>query len=405
MGNVNKLYLFWFLREFFIVGAVTVPFFTQWAGINYAQIFTLQAIFYLVMAAAQVPTGAFADRHGRKASLLIGSALGVLGILLYCSVPNFWVFALAEIIVGLAFSFIGGADMALAYESAKKEGKKTSSVFANSQITYYVAGMLSAPVGSTLAYALSGMGAESFRLIMAISALPVFVAGLVALSLEEKRGKARHRHSIAKISREGIAAVLKNKYLAVLAADRALVGASAFFMFWFYQSLLAEHGVSVFWNGPASTAFNLVSVCLLAFFGFGLHRRVKEVEGLFGTRNILFGSAVAIGLLYFLAALSPSIWLALPAILLIPAMRAVREPVLRDLINCESDDRRRATVNSVADMATGALMVVLYPLIGMLADASLQLALAVLGCLALASAAAASALYQKHAPKEHFFKP
>jgi hypothetical protein len=106
-----------------------------------------------------------------------------------------------------------------------------------------------------------------------------------------------------------------------------------------------------------------------------------------------------------LAALSPSIWLALPAILLIPAMRAVREPVLRDLINCESDDRRRATVNSVADMATGALMVVLYPLIGMLADASLQLALAVLGCLALASAAAASALYQKHAPKEHFFKP
>jgi hypothetical protein len=50
-------------------------------------------------------------------------------------------------------------------------------------------------------------------------------------------------------------------------------------------------------------------------------------------------------------------------------------------------------------------MVVLYPLIGMLADASLQLALAVLGCLALASAAAASALYQKHAPKEHFFKP
>jgi MFS family permease len=405
MGNVGKLYLFWFLREFFIVGAVTVPFFTQWAGMSYAQIFTLQAIFYLVIAAAQVPTGAFADKYGRKTSLLAGSALSVLGILIYCSVPNFWVFVLGEITVGLAFSFIGGADMALAFESAKKEGKKTDGVFTNSQIILYVATMLSAPVGSTLAYALSGMGAESFRLVFAISALPIFAAGLVALTLEEKRGKAKYRHGIVKVSREGIAAVLKNNYLAALVADRALVGASAFFMFWFYQSLLAEHGVSVFWNGPVSSAFNLVSICLLAFFGFGLHRRIKEVEGHFGTRNILFGSALAVGLLYLLAAFSQNAWLALPAMLLIPAMRAVREPVLLDLINGESGNRRRATINSAADMATGALMVVLYPLIGMLADASLQLALAVLGCIALASAAAASALYQKHAPKEHFFKP
>jgi MFS family permease len=386
MGNVGKLYLFWFLREFFIVGAVTVPFFTQWAGMSYAQIFTLQAIFYLVIAAAQVPTGAFADRHGRKTSLLVGSALSVLGILLYCSVPNFWLFALAEVVVGLAFSFIGGADMALAFESAKKEGKKTDGVFTNSQIILYVATMLSAPAGSTLAYSLSGMGAESFRLVFAISALPIFAAGLVALSLEEKRGKARHRHGIAKISWEGIAAVAKNRYLATLVADRALIGASAFFMFWFYQSILAAHGVSVFWNGPVSTAFNFVSICLLAFFGFGLHKRIKEVEWHFGTKNILFGSTLAVGLLYLLAAFSQSIWLALPAVLFIPAMRAVREPVLLDLINQQSASRMRATVNSVAAMATGALFVVLYPLVGMLADASLSLALGVLGCIALCSA-------------------
>lgn len=395
MGNVNKLYLFWFLREFFIVGAVTVPFFTQWAGMNYAQFFTLQAIFYLVMVAAQVPTGAFADRHGRKASLLVGSVFAVLCILAYCSVPNFWVFVLAEVMAGLAFSFIGGADMALAFESAKKEGKKTGRVFTNSQICYYAAGMLSAPVGSTLAYLLSGMGAESFRLVFAISALPILAAGLVALTLEEKKGKAKRGHSIARISWEGIAAVWKNKYLAALVADRALVGASAFFMFWFYQSMLAAHGISVFWNGPTSTAFNFVSICLLAFFGFGLHKRIKDVEEYLGTRNILFGSALAVGLLYLLAAFSQSIWLALPAILFIPAMRAVREPVLLDLINGQSLGRMRATVNSVAAMATSALMVVLYPLIGTVADASLSLALGILGCLALVSALVARQAYRK----------
>ena len=395
MGNVNKLYLFWFLREFFIVGAVTVPFFMAWGGLDYAQIFTLQAIFYLTIVAAEVPTGAFADKHGRKSSLLVGSALAVLGILIYCSLPNFWVFALAEVVVGLAFSFIGGADVALAFESAKREGTRTEKVFTNSQIIFYGATMLSAPVGSALAYALSGMGAESFRLVFAISAIPIFASGLVALALEEKRGKAKHRHSIARISRDGIAAVLQNRRLVLLIADRALVGASAFFIFWFYQSILAAHGISVFWNGPVSTAFNFICVCLLAFFGFGMHKRIKDVEKHFGAKNILFGSALAVGLLYLLAAFSQSLWLALPAILFIPAMRAVREPVLLDLINHQSSSKMRATMNSVASMATGALMVVLYPIIGMLADASLSLALGALGCLVLCSSLAVQKAYEK----------
>ncbi len=395
MDNVKKMYLFWFLREFFLVGAVTVPFFIQWGGIDYAQIFTLQAVFYLVITVAQVPTGAFADKYGRKNSLLIGSALGTAGILVYSSVPSIWVFLLAEVIVGLAYSFIGGADMALAFESARKGGQKAPQVFTNSQILYYGAAMLSAPVGSTLAYSLSWMGPESFRLVFMISALPVLAAGLVALTLEEKHGKPRHRRGVVKISKDGIDAVLKNRYLTALIADRALIGSSVIFIFWFYQSILAAHGVGVFWNGPVSAAFNLICVGLLAFFGFGVHRRVKEVERHFGAKNILFASALVMGVLYIVAAFSQSIWLALPAILFIPAMRAVREPVLLDLINSESSNRRRATINSVADMASGIILIVLYPLVGMLADISLSFALALLGCLALASTIAMQKAYQK----------
>lgn len=399
MDNIQKMYLFWFLREFFLIGAITVPFFTQWGGLNYTQIFLLQAVFSLTLLLSQMPTGAFADKYGRKKSLALGCLISTIGFILYVMKADFSLFLVGEILTGLGLSFAAGADFAIAYDSLGSRKKAASrGVFTNSQIVYYLAAVLSAPLGSSIAYALSAHSPENFRFVMAISALPILAAGLVALTLGEKRGGARHKASIIKICWDGFAEVTRNPYLMVLVADRAVIGAAAFFMFWFYQSILAAHGVPVLFNGPVSSAFNLVSIALLAFFGFGLHTRLKAIESRFSAKSILLYSALGVGILYFAAAAAPSVWLALPAILIIPAMRAVREPVLLDLINQESGARRRATINSFAAMANSGALVLCYPLVGMLADMSLSLALAVLGFLALISALTTAALYRQHAP-------
>ena len=115
--------LFW--MHFF--GPVLVPFFTQWGGVSLSQVFYLNAWFFFCNFLFEVPTGALADRLGRKVSLAIGSLLGFGAAFLYTSRPLMAVFLAAEAVFALAFTFHSGADEALAYDSLKAAGQEKNS--------------------------------------------------------------------------------------------------------------------------------------------------------------------------------------------------------------------------------------------------------------------------------------
>lgn len=79
--------------------------------------------FHLVMFVAQVPTGLFADRCGRRASLAAGLAIHVASsILLWLVAPHHLVLGLLTLAFSaLSWSFIGGADQALLYGLVQRE--------------------------------------------------------------------------------------------------------------------------------------------------------------------------------------------------------------------------------------------------------------------------------------------
>lgn len=78
-------------------------------GCSLAQLAYLKLIQGFVFLLAEVPTGSFADLHGRKKSLMISGALGILGFLLYFSGSQFEIFAVAEICTALSLCFWSGA--------------------------------------------------------------------------------------------------------------------------------------------------------------------------------------------------------------------------------------------------------------------------------------------------------
>ena len=107
--------LFW--MHFF--SAVLVPFYTDWGGLSLAQVLYLNAWFFLCNFLFEVPTGSVADFLGRKASLALGSAVGIGAALLYVSRPSFLVFMAAEVLFAISYTLHSGADEALAYDSLK----------------------------------------------------------------------------------------------------------------------------------------------------------------------------------------------------------------------------------------------------------------------------------------------
>ncbi len=74
-GNLLKMAAVRLLFWTFLMSGVVIPFFREWGRLSYTQIFLLQAWFMLMNFLLEVPTGAVADRFGRKASITAGCFL------------------------------------------------------------------------------------------------------------------------------------------------------------------------------------------------------------------------------------------------------------------------------------------------------------------------------------------
>ena len=93
-------------------------------GCTLAHLAYLKLFQGFVFLLAEVPTGAFADLHGRKKSLMLSSGLGIAGFLLFFGGHRFEVFALAEICTALSLCFWSGAYEAYCVDFAKLDRQK-----------------------------------------------------------------------------------------------------------------------------------------------------------------------------------------------------------------------------------------------------------------------------------------
>jgi fucose permease len=87
-----------------LMSAVIIPFFREWGRLSFVQIFALQTWFMLMCFLMEVPTGAVADRFGRKVSVALGSFLLAAASILYGTLPHLAVFVAAEALFAVAIA-------------------------------------------------------------------------------------------------------------------------------------------------------------------------------------------------------------------------------------------------------------------------------------------------------------
>src|SRR3989344_7391935 len=84
------------------ISAVYVTFLLS-KGLNLFEVNLVNAVFFTTLFLFEIPTGAFADIFGRKASVIAACLLFSLGMFVYAASGSFWAFALAEVTAAISY--------------------------------------------------------------------------------------------------------------------------------------------------------------------------------------------------------------------------------------------------------------------------------------------------------------
>ncbi len=372
-ANLWKILAFRFCIHLHFVGAVLVPFFTDWGKLTFTQIMMLQSWFMLWIFLLEVPTGAVADYLGRKHSMILGCILNAIGILVYTSTPHFFVFLIAEFIWAASDCFISGANEAFIYDTLREldSTKQSKKFFGRSESIGLVGLVISAPLGSLIA-AHFGVKAPMFLMF-----IPQLIAALIGFTFTEpKIGKKRESDTYKKILKDGLKFFYKHKILKILALDMIAIHTVAYFMIWFYQLILKKIEVPIGYFGLVGAAYVLCQIFIIENY-----ERLEKILG--SKKRLLFISALVTGFMFIISALTTYIPIVIAAIIGAAGIGLARRPLLLNYMNKYIPSEQRATIISTIAMLRTLVLVILNPLVGLLTEWSLNKTLIILGTLAI----------------------
>ena len=367
-ANITRFYAYRFAINFQFWMPIFVIFLLEDRGLSLAQIALLETVFSITSLSAEVPTGAVADRFGRRTSILIGSLVLSGAIIFYGLSPSFAWLAGAYFVWAIARTLESGADSAFVYDSLAAVGRESdfAQVIGRAQAFWLTGALTASLIGAPLA---ALVGLQPVILLGAVSSL---TAAAIAFTFKEppRRDQGERLHYIETM-KVAVRFTLRTPQVLLTASLFAVFLGLGFTVYTFFQPLLREHDVPLAAFALFTTPPQLVAV-LGSLIAYRVAARLKE-------RNFFIVAGIGISLTIVMIGIVPG----LLVFALFPVFRmftSMFNPIALFYINTRTPQHIRATVISVTSMAEGLFLAILGPPIGYLADStSLSTAFVVVG--------------------------
>jgi MFS family permease len=343
-------------------------FYLEHRGLTLFQANALQIVPLFTTTLAEVPTGVFGDRYGRKLSVAIGLACVGLSEASMLVARGFWSFVALQALLGVGFALISGSVQAMLIDSypddAERETRSARALgwhSAAGQLGFVLSGLLGAllfPDTSESRY---------FWPIVATASAWLLAAAIVLLVRDARPQLpgGTQRSSLA-LLRDGLRVVRGNAALRRTTALSIFSDPLIFYWVLLYQPVLARSNVPAPWFGPAFAAAGLLSTVLTAR-GLALRNAISKRHGL----SVLL---LLPALLYAAQALPYPAPLAVMLFVLHRGVMDVAKPMLDAAINTHIASDARATTLSMLSLVRSGYLALLGVPLGWLADASLSAA-------------------------------
>jgi MFS family permease len=373
-NNIWKMAAIRFFFWMHFISSVLIPFFRDWGGLSLTKIMILNACFMVFVFLTEIPTGTVADRFGRKVSIVLACPVSIGAVLLYTSLPIFWIFLAGEFLFAVAYTLMSGADEALVYDSLQEYGAEAESkrIFARLESVKLAGILVGALLGSVIAKYYGLVAPVRMHII------PLLLSLFIALLLREPAAsQPTTSKNYRRIMFDGVRFFLRHKTLKLLAFDMVSVNAVCFVIIWFYQPLVGTAGLDLIYFGTVHAAMTVGQIVILT--------NVERIERFLGSkRRLLLLSAIIPAAAFIILGVTQYLPLVICGVLLASYFGLARGPLFVSYMNKFIPSDQRATALSTASMFRMLAMAILNPVAGVLADWNLQKTMLILaGCLLL----------------------
>ena len=331
-------------------------------GLSFFERLALGGIYSAVIIFVEVPTGGFADRRGRRRSMLWGAGAMVAACLLATRANGFIEFAIAEALAALSMALVSGADSAYLYDLLAAHDRAHEYPRRESVASAWHL------LGSAIAFAGGGALAQlHMALPYLVTAGVAAVAAVLACLLEEDL-EPREPAERAGWWHQTFAAleeVARNGKLAWLVGYSAVVFALVRATIYVYQPYLEERGLGTLEIGLLFAGVNLIAAMVSL--------RTWQLRTAFGDDKLLWGLLAVLGISFVgLASAGAGPWML--ALLFVQAVASgIYSPLTKPLLNREIRSENRAAVLSVESMARRAAIGVFAPFVGLYGQTNVML--------------------------------
>ncbi len=382
--NIPIYYLFQFATGFLIWVPVWIIFLQDERGLSLTQVGLMEAVFWFTMFIAEVPTGAIADRFGRRISLALGGFLFTIGTFMFVMLEGFLGLALSYVIMAGSMTLYSGSGHALLFDTLRTLGRTR-------EYEKHMGRSEAMMTGALLGAALLGgpmAGLWGLETVFLIGAATMAFAGFIALllrdpprteaefgedglhaapiSASDAAGGDHSPQGVVSYILGGFRIVLRRRPVLWMIVLAGIVTVAFEMPNFFVQPFLREHGLSpeggildgMTWSAlivPGFAAMSAGSLLASPFVARVGERRALSI--------LIFGGAfLFIPLLLFnhLSIIAP--------IAILGGIHAAIRPIATGYINRRIRSDQRATVLSIYELTMAAQMAVIVPAISASAD-------------------------------------
>lgn len=219
----------------------------------YGMVFSFTVFFF------EIPLGYFADKFGRKNSMIIGVLILISSLMLLYFTDNFYVILFISFLQGISQAFISGADSAILYDSllSLKREKEFKKIDGRAKV-YQEIGVITAVL---IALALFIFGIKTLILFAVITKIILFIS---VISFKEP---IKHEKLVDKNMSKGVINIFKilkksleNKKLKNIFIYAFLIQGFSNMIFLIYQPYFLEVGIPMkFFGLHIRIFFNICS--------------------------------------------------------------------------------------------------------------------------------------------------